>query len=62
MSASLVGSEMCIRDRRNRENDLKFHLRKSRPGGSAPFCALNPMVATTPVSYTHLTLPTICSV
>eukprot|EP00969_Alexandrium_andersonii_P265772 11745391-Alexandrium_andersonii.AAC.1 len=61
MSASLVGSEMCIRD---------------RPYGAVgrqAFCA-----ATTPrqmlreltawvlrlgtVSYTHLTLPTICSV
>eukprot|EP00969_Alexandrium_andersonii_P089316 3942905-Alexandrium_andersonii.AAC.1 len=63
MSASLVGSEMCIRDSYTRP----------RPGGSASFCARNPMVTTKlaggcaggdsrAVSYTHLTLPTICSV
>eukprot|EP00969_Alexandrium_andersonii_P153157 6772848-Alexandrium_andersonii.AAC.1 len=66
MSASLVGSEMCIRDRfrpmriqsmqnrirrsklelRDPGNDLKLHSRGSRPGGSASFCALSPMVAT----------------
>eukprot|EP00969_Alexandrium_andersonii_P347412 15359969-Alexandrium_andersonii.AAC.1 len=63
MSASLVGSEMCIRDR----------------GSSSPRCwALQPLGSqrATPrrgeragdrarersVSYTHLTLPTICSV
>eukprot|EP00969_Alexandrium_andersonii_P299817 13254337-Alexandrium_andersonii.AAC.1 len=61
MSASLVGSEMCIRDR-------------PRPRGSASFCAPNPLLTTNiaggraggasqgAVSYTHLTLPTICSV
>eukprot|EP00975_Prorocentrum_lima_P012916 2740833-Prorocentrum_lima.AAC.1 len=63
MTSSLVGSEMCIRDR-----DWV---------GSPPFaCAAglgqeNPthkqktrehLTPTTPVSYTHLTLPTICSV
>eukprot|EP00969_Alexandrium_andersonii_P025128 1098109-Alexandrium_andersonii.AAC.1 len=29
------------------ENDLEFHSRRSSPGGSASFCALNPMVTTT---------------
>eukprot|EP00969_Alexandrium_andersonii_P318891 14087366-Alexandrium_andersonii.AAC.1 len=60
MSASLVGSEMCIRDRcilacaRRRG-----HRGRPLVGGgwrSGPFVDLNP------VSYTHLTLPTICSV
>eukprot|EP00969_Alexandrium_andersonii_P022392 980129-Alexandrium_andersonii.AAC.1 len=63
MSASLVGSEMCIRDR---------YL-------TTVFCARGPVVpwksagdrqrvpngrssTEKPVSYTHLTLPTICSV
>eukprot|EP00969_Alexandrium_andersonii_P331507 14651998-Alexandrium_andersonii.AAC.1 len=62
MSASLVGSEMCIRDssrpcrrRRGASSTLSAGATRSwaqgqigdRPG---------------PVSYTHLTLPTICSV
>eukprot|EP00969_Alexandrium_andersonii_P048448 2125548-Alexandrium_andersonii.AAC.1 len=63
MSASLVGSEMCIRDRapppstslvrsaaarleRRMEEELGAQLAEA-PGA---------------VSYTHLTLPTICSV
>eukprot|EP00969_Alexandrium_andersonii_P108699 4795509-Alexandrium_andersonii.AAC.1 len=62
MSASLVGSEMCIRDRFRRAAPL--------PRCSALFCAVRcPAVlllpggaAAPPVSYTHLTLPTICSV
>eukprot|EP00969_Alexandrium_andersonii_P336990 14894854-Alexandrium_andersonii.AAC.1 len=60
MSASLVGSEMCIRDslstrsfprgRRLREKCEPLRLGPRRASGGAP------------VSYTHLTLPTICSV
>eukprot|EP00969_Alexandrium_andersonii_P247986 10958344-Alexandrium_andersonii.AAC.1 len=63
MSASLVGSEMCIRDRRETR-------RRTRPSGAlgadfeaasgpAQFKLRRPHA---PVSYTHLTLPTICSV
>eukprot|EP00969_Alexandrium_andersonii_P032471 1417802-Alexandrium_andersonii.AAC.1 len=37
MSASLVGSEMCIRDR--------IHPTRRRLVGSACFCAMNPMTA-----------------
>eukprot|EP00969_Alexandrium_andersonii_P171343 7574542-Alexandrium_andersonii.AAC.1 len=60
MSASLVGSEMCIRDRwqplclRRSSRDQRNGWRawggagERRPSGA--------------VSYTHLTLPTICSV
>eukprot|EP00975_Prorocentrum_lima_P040485 8499622-Prorocentrum_lima.AAC.1 len=62
MTSSLVGSEMCIRDSltivpfspvtgswRTRSSKLGQSLRPS------PACAPT-------VSYTHLTLPTICSV
>eukprot|EP00969_Alexandrium_andersonii_P121040 5350113-Alexandrium_andersonii.AAC.1 len=62
MSASLVGSEMCIRDRRIANNSSKSwgssenaRAKCVRPTGAEHTC-LNP------VSYTHLTLPTICSV
>eukprot|EP00969_Alexandrium_andersonii_P135381 5988074-Alexandrium_andersonii.AAC.1 len=62
MSASLVGSEMCIRDRACSERD--------EPSSALPKarrCAdcRRPRLVTRcpiPVSYTHLTLPTICSV
>eukprot|EP00975_Prorocentrum_lima_P056130 11769295-Prorocentrum_lima.AAC.1 len=61
MTSSLVGSEMCIRDRpytllhgeTGRDISGYWHRRRLvRPetGGDLP------------VSYTHLTLPTICSV
>eukprot|EP00975_Prorocentrum_lima_P027903 5866866-Prorocentrum_lima.AAC.1 len=60
MTSSLVGSEMCIRDR---------HLwRKfSKCSGVAPdshcgFVHPNLVSMISTVSYTHLTLPTICSV
>eukprot|EP00969_Alexandrium_andersonii_P293867 12987795-Alexandrium_andersonii.AAC.1 len=61
MSASLVGSEMCIRDRVGTCARTPFSatqalcweaLETPRLGAKSP----------TPVSYTHLTLPTICSV
>eukprot|EP00969_Alexandrium_andersonii_P052704 2315725-Alexandrium_andersonii.AAC.1 len=62
MSASLVGSEMCIRDRQ-RELARKPHA------DITDYCReyLEPALAVTheeeiAVSYTHLTLPTICSV
>eukprot|EP00969_Alexandrium_andersonii_P009012 394480-Alexandrium_andersonii.AAC.1 len=61
MSASLVGSEMCIRDRPH-----------SLLGGLPPLPDTHPARRrnrcsgwsgdTSPVSYTHLTLPTICRV
>eukprot|EP00969_Alexandrium_andersonii_P137861 6096686-Alexandrium_andersonii.AAC.1 len=60
MSASLVGSEMCIRDRKDPgpqradcAPELPAGARAARrPGRASPGA----------VSYTHLTLPTICSV
>eukprot|EP00969_Alexandrium_andersonii_P132807 5873339-Alexandrium_andersonii.AAC.1 len=63
MSASLVGSEMCIRDRdmhtwRQRgmavwDSETRRHGRTETKMGMHEGSA---------VSYTHLTLPTICSV
>eukprot|EP00969_Alexandrium_andersonii_P295403 13057621-Alexandrium_andersonii.AAC.1 len=59
MSASLVGSEMCIRDRIFAVSELVavgsgMGLCRAVPVAPLPFGAT--------VSYTHLTLPTICSV
>eukprot|EP00969_Alexandrium_andersonii_P125241 5536527-Alexandrium_andersonii.AAC.1 len=62
MSASLVGSEMCIRDSlescpgRTLRVGLVALTRGTRQRSSD--CSLG----WAPVSYTHLTLPTICSV
>eukprot|EP00975_Prorocentrum_lima_P028654 6021591-Prorocentrum_lima.AAC.1 len=61
MTSSLVGSEMCIRDSNN-----------FRPPPQGPAQQVGPEVTSEEqekqkeesesVSYTHLTLPTICSV
>eukprot|EP00969_Alexandrium_andersonii_P236413 10437598-Alexandrium_andersonii.AAC.1 len=61
MSASLVGSEMCIRDRqvegaKRPSPRLRIGESRRRP---LPHCKAQ---GEAPVSYTHLTLPTICSV
>eukprot|EP00975_Prorocentrum_lima_P030796 6463144-Prorocentrum_lima.AAC.1 len=62
MTSSLVGSEMCIRDSpktpddpRTREEILQHMHRNPPDPNRAP-------AQKEPVSYTHLTLPTICSV
>eukprot|EP00975_Prorocentrum_lima_P022631 4761185-Prorocentrum_lima.AAC.1 len=61
MTSSLVGSEMCIRDRpkgggrhlpRSGNRCWESEWRKPAKLGTRK----------APVSYTHLTLPTICSV
>eukprot|EP00969_Alexandrium_andersonii_P216643 9568903-Alexandrium_andersonii.AAC.1 len=61
MSASLVGSEMCIRDR-----GRVPELRRLVAGGRQELRAVGREDGATDravaVSYTHLTLPTICSV
>eukprot|EP00969_Alexandrium_andersonii_P039257 1720463-Alexandrium_andersonii.AAC.1 len=61
MSASLVGSEMCIRDRTRGQRRFDTDLAEGEPqplwGGSAQLPSSEGTV-----SYTHLTLPTICSV
>eukprot|EP00975_Prorocentrum_lima_P007882 1687150-Prorocentrum_lima.AAC.1 len=61
MTSSLVGSEMCIRDSVSPVHPahetalrLSFLLSSLR--------ALSAELSLLPVSYTHLTLPTICSV
>eukprot|EP00969_Alexandrium_andersonii_P065907 2906368-Alexandrium_andersonii.AAC.1 len=61
MSASLVGSEMCIRDSssspRHHRSSLAHFLKTTNTPQAPGLLAKGP-----PVSYTHLTLPTICSV
>eukprot|EP00975_Prorocentrum_lima_P017288 3656180-Prorocentrum_lima.AAC.1 len=63
MTSSLVGSEMCIRDSNifieEKDPSRGFHDDRSP---SAAVAILGNMDHTKPVSYTHLTLPTICSV
>eukprot|EP00975_Prorocentrum_lima_P058144 12196478-Prorocentrum_lima.AAC.1 len=61
MTSSLVGSEMCIRDR---PTCLSACLSGCLPASLAGWLAgwLAAWLAYQPVSYTHLTLPTICSV
>eukprot|EP00969_Alexandrium_andersonii_P041607 1823685-Alexandrium_andersonii.AAC.1 len=60
MSASLVGSEMCIRDSQHdgplsEQDPSCAKMDRRRIAGRQAR-------GTAPVSYTHLTLPTICSV
>eukprot|EP00975_Prorocentrum_lima_P000613 121426-Prorocentrum_lima.AAC.1 len=55
MTSSLVGSEMCIRDRRRAPP--AFRPRPLVPTGRLRV-ALSRLLADGPVSYTHLTLPT----
>eukprot|EP00975_Prorocentrum_lima_P024095 5072831-Prorocentrum_lima.AAC.1 len=63
MTSSLVGSEMCIRDR-----VVKVSKKTSQDDGNDAIqkAASTPtqcnITCEEPVSYTHLTLPTICSV
>eukprot|EP00975_Prorocentrum_lima_P030400 6372197-Prorocentrum_lima.AAC.1 len=60
MTSSLVGSEMCIRDR---ATDLAMDGPDGGLEREHGATWLRPtMTELPPVSYTHLTLPTICSV
>eukprot|EP00969_Alexandrium_andersonii_P187793 8297384-Alexandrium_andersonii.AAC.1 len=62
MSASLVGSEMCIRDRAaSAYRNMRIALRACSPR-VAKRASEAAKASYVPVSYTHLTLPTICSV
>eukprot|EP00969_Alexandrium_andersonii_P129164 5707451-Alexandrium_andersonii.AAC.1 len=63
MSASLVGSEMCIRDRERacRERESRDRFGAARLALRMPR-AITYVPRAGAVSYTHLTLPTICSV
>eukprot|EP00969_Alexandrium_andersonii_P158803 7015519-Alexandrium_andersonii.AAC.1 len=60
MSASLVGSEMCIRDSPRGAGRLRTSRLLDSGGGPSIGAWFLQRGAT--VSYTHLTLPTICSV
>eukprot|EP00975_Prorocentrum_lima_P028225 5934516-Prorocentrum_lima.AAC.1 len=61
MTSSLVGSEMCIRDStRIKMEAFTLGERVTTPPGIR--LKGYPVVSEAPVSYTHLTLPTICSV
>eukprot|EP00969_Alexandrium_andersonii_P059341 2613160-Alexandrium_andersonii.AAC.1 len=61
MSASLVGSEMCIRDSSQAGRwPAARVLRRVAPLRSVAASAARSQGQS--VSYTHLTLPTICSV
>eukprot|EP00975_Prorocentrum_lima_P061191 12827922-Prorocentrum_lima.AAC.1 len=63
MTSSLVGSEMCIRDR---EHPEQTYINVLSGRGFTWLLGFRGKVPTNhhpaPVSYTHLTLPTICSV
>eukprot|EP00969_Alexandrium_andersonii_P012846 560004-Alexandrium_andersonii.AAC.1 len=62
MSASLVGSEMCIRDRPGKELESCAPDEEFTLIVAIALIVVVVMVAVVAVSYTHLTLPTICSV
>eukprot|EP00975_Prorocentrum_lima_P035362 7425711-Prorocentrum_lima.AAC.1 len=62
MTSSLVGSEMCIRDRGRGVRAVSgsnAHWGRRSVANQRVQVAVDRFVA---VSYTHLTLPTICSV
>eukprot|EP00969_Alexandrium_andersonii_P055846 2461289-Alexandrium_andersonii.AAC.1 len=61
MSASLVGSEMCIRDSRSTAG-ARQEQGRSKVGERQEQGRSKAATRQEPVSYTHLTLPTICSV
>eukprot|EP00969_Alexandrium_andersonii_P055598 2449995-Alexandrium_andersonii.AAC.1 len=62
MSASLVGSEMCIRDRFTSTHPGVNHHDIATGAVDGASQSLQRVFTLQPVSYTHLTLPTICSV
>eukprot|EP00969_Alexandrium_andersonii_P046843 2055642-Alexandrium_andersonii.AAC.1 len=63
MSASLVGSEMCIRDR-HKQRHARVCFARTYEWRSLlhRVFVIRPCSVSEAVSYTHLTLPTICSV
>eukprot|EP00969_Alexandrium_andersonii_P101730 4489926-Alexandrium_andersonii.AAC.1 len=62
MSASLVGSEMCIRDSLPHRGCSVGSSAERSPRNAGSRGASPPPLEPASVSYTHLTLPTICSV
>eukprot|EP00969_Alexandrium_andersonii_P342889 15157486-Alexandrium_andersonii.AAC.1 len=61
MSASLVGSEMCIRDSTSSNGGFSILAAVDIALRQSPLPS-PPLLGAHAVSYTHLTLPTICSV
>eukprot|EP00975_Prorocentrum_lima_P046908 9807385-Prorocentrum_lima.AAC.1 len=61
MTSSLVGSEMCIRDRQRLRISNKGRIMWNPPEGHDCITFEERSIPSA-VSYTHLTLPTICSV
>eukprot|EP00969_Alexandrium_andersonii_P048757 2138345-Alexandrium_andersonii.AAC.1 len=62
MSASLVGSEMCIRDSEWPPAGAPGPVGRQAPAPGERPGHDTPGATAAAVSYTHLTLPTICSV
>eukprot|EP00969_Alexandrium_andersonii_P326777 14439558-Alexandrium_andersonii.AAC.1 len=62
MSASLVGSEMCIRDSSSLLDAITVAVAARLTLAYFRDSATAAAAGDVPVSYTHLTLPTICSV
>eukprot|EP00975_Prorocentrum_lima_P030166 6327625-Prorocentrum_lima.AAC.1 len=60
MTSSLVGSEMCIRDRGPSRLGCRLSKDLNENRWRAYYKPFGRSIS--PVSYTHLTLPTICSV
>eukprot|EP00975_Prorocentrum_lima_P003146 692812-Prorocentrum_lima.AAC.1 len=62
MTSSLVGSEMCIRDRSITAGGEDPHNITEAPNAPTQTWEEECESTEEAVSYTHLTLPTICSV
>eukprot|EP00975_Prorocentrum_lima_P036173 7608964-Prorocentrum_lima.AAC.1 len=62
MTSSLVGSEMCIRDRENLVLQQQMQRGQDLGQVAAQLQSVRTAISSRSVSYTHLTLPTICSV
>eukprot|EP00975_Prorocentrum_lima_P041815 8786864-Prorocentrum_lima.AAC.1 len=62
MTSSLVGSEMCIRDRNRADEIEDLHTKQAEKLSKVGIMTMPALHIQQAVSYTHLTLPTICSV
>eukprot|EP00975_Prorocentrum_lima_P060309 12649016-Prorocentrum_lima.AAC.1 len=62
MTSSLVGSEMCIRDSSMQAHTTQRFTAQKEQTHCSPQKDPTQPPSHRPVSYTHLTLPTICSV
>eukprot|EP00975_Prorocentrum_lima_P051312 10748074-Prorocentrum_lima.AAC.1 len=62
MTSSLVGSEMCIRDRHGVGIPGRPLFKARKTGNQGSWRNKGGSQKLSSVSYTHLTLPTICSV